>query len=71
MSQQAICLEGNGVACAVDTAKVVGNVLAKTNGFDWVPGEIARADESLAQVEKNLGRPGALGIASVPESGKK
>lgn len=35
----------------MDAAEVVGNVLAKTNGFDRVPGEVARADESPAQVE--------------------
>lgn len=35
----------------MDTAEVVGNVLAKTKGFDRVAGEVARAYESPAQVE--------------------
>jgi hypothetical protein len=55
----------------VGTAHVVGDVFAEADGFDWVAGEVARADETAAEVDKNLCGPGALGFAGVPEGLEK
>lgn len=48
--------------------QVVSDVLAETNGLDGVPCEVASADKAASQVDQGLGRPGALCVASVPES---
>jgi len=54
----------------VHTAHVVRDVLAQTERLDRVVGQIAGADEAAAEIEEDLRRPGALGVAGVPEVGK-
>ena len=50
---------------------VIGDVFGETDGFDWGTSKVACADETAAKIEKDLCRPGALGISRVPQSGEQ
>jgi hypothetical protein len=59
------------MASAMDPTHIVGNIFAKTKGFDMVTGKVASANEAATKIEKNLRRPSALGIARTPECSKE